>query len=54
MPKQTITVQMDADKAARLRVLSATVCMHVEEYCAMVLANHIQRKADIDSRGEHA
>lgn len=54
MPKEKITVQMDAEKATHLRVLAACVSMHVEEYCAMVLSNHIQRKADIDAKGEHA
>ena len=52
MPKQTITVQMDADKAASLRKLAVAVNMHLEAYCAMILANHIQRKVDIDAKGE--
>lgn len=52
MPKQTITVQMDADKAAILRKLAVAVNMHLEAYCAWILGNHIERKADIDSKVE--
>lgn len=46
-----ISIKMDAAKAGRLIQLAEKVDMHLEAYCAMVLANHLMRKAEIDDKG---
>lgn len=49
---EKITIEMSATKAGRLSQLALQVAMPLADYCAMVLANHIMRKAEIDDKGE--
>lgn len=51
MDRESITIQMDGDKAGRLRELAGATYMTIGDYCAWVLDLHIMRKAGIDANG---